>query len=126
MFSIISILSINSWTQDYKKIINEQQIIETDIEGTCLKLGKIRVENPVVKEADGAIERLHPNEARLRNLSYSAPLFLEMTVVKEGQDTQDEPIEANIGQLPIMLKSKVCNLVDMTDEEKNLGRRRSA
>ncbi|MDY0266535.1 MAG: DNA-directed RNA polymerase subunit B'' [Methanimicrococcus sp.] len=101
-----------------QKIINEQQIIETDIEGTCLKLGKIRVENPVVKEADGAIERLHPNEARLRNLSYSAPLFLEMTVVKEGQDTQDEPIEANIGQLPIMLKSKVCNLVDMTDEEK--------
>ncbi|WP_318785012.1 DNA-directed RNA polymerase subunit B'' [Methanimicrococcus hacksteinii] len=104
-----------------QKIIDEQQIIETDIEGTYLKLGKIRVESPVVKEADGAIERLYPNEGRLRNLSYSAPLFLEMTVVKEGQDTREEPIEANIGQLPIMLKSKVCNLIGMTDEEKILN-----
>ena len=101
-----------------QKIIDEQKIIETDIEGTYLKLGSIRVEYPVVKEADGAIEKLYPNEARLRNLSYSAPLYLEMSVVKEGLETQEEPIEANIGQLPIMLKSRVCNLVGMTDEEK--------
>lgn len=104
-----------------QKIIDEQKIIETDIEGTYLKLGNIRVEYPVVKEADGAIEKLYPNEARLRNLSYSAPLYLEMTVVKEGQETQEEPIEANIGQLPIMLKSGVCNLIGMTDEEKILN-----
>ncbi len=101
-----------------QKIIDEQQIIETDIEGTYLKLGRIRVENPVVSEADGATNRLFPNEARLRNLSYSAPLYLEMSVVKEGQETQDEPIEAKIGQLPIMLKSKVCNLIGMSDDEK--------
>ena len=101
-----------------QKIIDEQKIIETDIEGTYLKLGRIRVEYPVVKEADGAIEKLYPNEARLRNLSYSAPLYLEMSVVKEGVETQEEPIEANVGQLPIMLKSKVCNLVGMADEEK--------
>ena len=56
-----------------QKIIDEQKIIETDLEDTYIKLGKIRVENPVVKEADGAIEKLYPNEARLRNLSYSAP-----------------------------------------------------
>jgi DNA-directed RNA polymerase, beta subunit/140 kD subunit len=101
-----------------QKIIDEQKLIETDIEGTYLKLGNIRVEYPVVKEADGAIEKLYPNEARLRNLSYSAPLFLEMTVIKEGQDTTEEPIEANIGQLPIMLKSRVCNLIGMSNEEK--------
>jgi len=49
-----------------QKIIDEQRTIETDIEDTYLKLGKIRVEHPVVKEADGAIEKLYPNEARLR------------------------------------------------------------
>ncbi|WNY25110.1 DNA-directed RNA polymerase subunit B'' [Methanolapillus millepedarum] len=101
-----------------QKIIDEQKIIETDIEGTYLKLGKIRVETPVVKEADGAIEPLYPNEARLRNLSYSAPLYLQMTVIKDGIENYDEPTEANIGQLPIMLKSKVCNLIGMSDEEK--------
>ena len=99
-----------------QKIIDEQRIIETDIEDTYLKLGKIRVEHPVVKEADGAIEKLYPNEGRLRNLSYSGPLYLEMSVVKEG--VESEVIEAKIGQLPIMIKSKICNLLGLSDTEK--------
>ncbi len=101
-----------------QKIIDEQKIIETDIDGTYLKLGKIRVENPIVKEADGAIEKLYPNEARLRNLSYSAPLYLEMKVIKNKQEMTENSVEANIGQLPIMLKSKMCNLMSISDEEK--------
>lgn len=101
-----------------QKIIDEQKIIETDIDGTYLKLGKIIVENPLFKEADGAVEKLYPNEARLRNLSYSAPLFLEMTVIKDRKETTENSIRANIGQLPIMLKSKLCNLINTSNEEK--------
>ncbi len=100
-----------------QKIIDEQKIIETDIEGTHLKLGRIRVEHPVVKEADGAIEKLYPNEARLRNLSYSGPLYLEMSVVSE-ENGESEVLEAKIGQLPIMAKSKICNLLGLNDSEK--------
>lgn len=99
-----------------QKIIDEQRIIETDIEETYLKLGKIRVEHPVVKEADGAIEKLYPNEGRLRNLSYSGPLYLEMSVVKEG--IESEVMEAKIGQLPIMIKSEICNLLGLSETEK--------
>ncbi|KXS46620.1 MAG: DNA-directed RNA polymerase subunit B' [Methanohalophilus sp. T328-1] len=98
-----------------QKVIDEQHVIETDIEDIYVKLGRIRVEKPVVKEADGAIENLYPNEARLRNLSYSAPLFLEMSVVKDGEES--EPREAKIGQLPVMIKSEICNLVGIDDEE---------
>ncbi|ODV49033.1 DNA-directed RNA polymerase subunit B' [Methanohalophilus euhalobius] len=98
-----------------QKVIDEQHLIETDIEDIYVKLGRIRVEKPVVKEADGAIENLYPNEARLRNLSYSAPLFLEMSVVKGGEES--EPREAKIGQLPVMIKSEICNLVGIDDEE---------
>ena len=99
-----------------QKIIDEQRIIETDIEDTYLKLGKIRVEHPVVKEADGAIEKLYPNEGRLRNLSYSGPLYLEMSVVKDG--IESEAMEAKIGQLPVMVKSKICNLLGLSEVEK--------
>ncbi|MDD2613771.1 MAG: DNA-directed RNA polymerase subunit B'' [Methanosarcina sp.] len=99
-----------------QKIIDEQKVIETDIEDTYLRLGKIRVEHPVVKEADGAIEKLYPNEGRLRNLSYSGPLYLEMGVVKDG--VESEMTEAKIGQLPIMVKSKICNLPGLSDAEK--------
>lgn len=98
-----------------QKIIDEQRIIETDLEDTYIKLGKIRVENPVVKEADGAIEKLYPNEARLRNLSYAAPLYLEMSVIVG--DDEKEPQEAKIGQLPVMIKSSICNMTELTNTE---------
>ncbi|MFA0822034.1 MAG: DNA-directed RNA polymerase subunit B'' [Methanomethylovorans sp.] len=98
-----------------QNIINEQGVIETDIEDVYIKLGNIRVEKPVVKEADGAIEKLYPNEARLRNLSYSAPIYLQMNVV-QGEE-ESEPVEAKIGQLPVMIKSSICNLVDLNEKE---------
>jgi len=98
-----------------QKVINEQGTIETDIEDTYVKLGEIRIGKPIVKEADGAQDMLYPNDARLRNISYSAPIFLEMVIVQGDQ--QKEPVEAVIGQLPIMLLSKSCNLFDMTPEE---------
>ncbi|NIA02923.1 MAG: DNA-directed RNA polymerase subunit B'', partial [Nitrospirae bacterium] len=48
-----------------QKVIDEQGIIETDIEDTYVRLGKIRIGEPNVKEADGAQDLLFPNDARL-------------------------------------------------------------
>ena len=98
-----------------QKVINEQATIETDIEDTYVRLGGIRVGKPTVKEADGAQDILYPNDGRLRNITYSAPLFLEMTIVKG--ETENEPVEAVIGQLPMMLMSKGCNLADISYDE---------
>ena len=81
-----------------QKVIDEVGIIETNIEETYVKLGSIRVENPTVTEADGSVERLYPNDARLRNLTYASPLRLEMTIV-EGE-TEKEPVDAMIRLLP--------------------------
>ncbi len=98
-----------------QKVIDEVGTIETNIENTYVRLGKIRVERPMVREADGSIERLYPNDARLRNLTYASPIKLEMIIV-EGE-TEKEPVEAEIGTLPIMLNSKVCNLSGMSPDE---------
>jgi DNA-directed RNA polymerase subunit B" len=98
-----------------QKVIDEQRIIETEIEGTYVKLKKIRVGFPVVREADGAVDRLHPAEARLRNITYAAPLFLSMTIVTP--DGEKEEKEAEIGLLPIMIWSKKCNLVGLSYTE---------
>lgn len=98
-----------------QKVIDEVATIETNIENTYVKLGKIRVERPMVREADGSVERLYPNDARLRNLTYASPIKLEMIIV-EGE-TEKEPVEAEIGTLPIMLNSKVCNLSGMSPDE---------
>ncbi|MFP4006227.1 MAG: DNA-directed RNA polymerase subunit B'', partial [Candidatus Hadarchaeia archaeon] len=89
--------------------------IELDIEEFDVKLGDIRVGGPSVREADGSHPKIFPNESRLRNLNYSAPLYLEMIPVLDEQER--EPQEVYIGDLPVMVKSKICNLGDRTREE---------
>src|SRR3989454_1124062 len=68
----------------------------------------ISVGTPIVKEANGATHALTPMEARLRNLNYTTPIYLDFTVVENG--IEREPERVHIGNLPIMVKSKKCSL----------------
>lgn len=106
------------------EVDNERGIIRLDVdkldeESIDVKLGRITVGNPIVKEANGATHELTPMEARLRDLTYSAPIFLEFTIIENGMDR--EPEKVKIGDLPIMIKSKRCNLHrDLMSQERNL------
>ena len=79
-----------------------------------ITLGKIEIGKPVVTEADGSTSSIIPAEARLRNLTYSAPITLEITVRKDNQ-TDNQTVE--IGKIPVMVKSKICNTHGMSKEE---------
>jgi DNA-directed RNA polymerase subunit B len=68
----------------------------------------ITVGRPLIKEANGATHDLYPMEARLRNLNYSAPIHLEFTLFEDG--IEREPEKVHIGDMPVMIKSKKCNL----------------
>jgi DNA-directed RNA polymerase subunit B len=84
-----------------------------------IKLGdfKIGKENwgPWVKEADGSERKILPMEARIRDLTYSAPMFIEMSTVMNG--IESEGMWVNFGDLPVMLKSKICPLSTMSNSE---------
>ncbi|MCX6819042.1 MAG: DNA-directed RNA polymerase subunit B [Candidatus Aenigmarchaeota archaeon] len=80
-----------------------------------IRLGKVRIPKPCVKEADGSVRAITPIEARIRDLTYSSPIFVEMIPIINGVD--QEPQEVKIGELPIMLKSKLCFLSGMKEEE---------
>ncbi len=80
-----------------------------------IKLGKFRLSSPSVKEADGSVRELLPLEARMRNLTYASPMYVEMTPILNG--IESETIWVNFGDLPIMLKSKFCPLSKMTKKE---------
>ena len=79
-----------------------------------IKLGKISVDKPNIIEADGSIKMITPSEARLRDMTYSAPVRIEITIKYEGQV---ETAEVELGRIPIIVKSKVCNLYGMGAEE---------
>ena len=68
----------------------------------------IWVERPEIKEASGASNQITPTEARLRDLNYMAPITLRVSVVEDGVDKQQETLK--IGDMPVMVRSKVCTL----------------
>ncbi|NPE26435.1 DNA-directed RNA polymerase subunit B'' [Methanococcoides sp. SA1] len=79
-----------------------------------IKLGKVRVGKPNVVESDGSSRPITPAEVRLRNLTYSAPIWMEMTINYAGQV---ETEEVELGRIPVMVGSRSCNLEGMSEEE---------
>jgi DNA-directed RNA polymerase subunit B" len=115
---------VNQQLVSYNKFLDVgiQQVVDrigkisTNVEGFELKLGKVRIEQPRYYEVKGGYRQILPNEARLRNLSYSAPIFLEIIPVFNGVE---RPVYSDvfIGELPVMLKSKLCYLSTMRRDE---------
>jgi len=98
-----------------QEIVDELNVsLATSEEEIEIKLGKVKIEKPNITEADGATNLVTPAEARLRNLTYSAPVFLEVSV-KQGSQFENHEVE--IGRIPIIVKSKVCNTCGMSKEQ---------
>ena len=81
-----------------------------------IKTGNVEIRKPFIKEADGSNSKIFPTEARLRNLTYSAHMYLEMALTKKGDEEQDME-KVYIGELPVMLKSNICHLNGLSEEE---------
>ncbi|KIY51271.1 DNA-directed RNA polymerase II, subunit 2 [Fistulina hepatica ATCC 64428] len=97
-----------------------------------LKFGQIFLSKPSTTEPDGSSVTVFPQEARLRNLTYSAPLYVEMDKrVYSGHEDPDtgetkwvlmpEACETNtriwLGKVPIMLRSSFCILHHLSDTD---------
>lgn len=109
-----NVTSFNDFIENrMQEIINEISagINQEDFE---IHFGKIKVGRPQIIESDGSTSYVMPYEARIRNLTYSAPITLEITIKKEGQI--DSGV-VEIGRIPVMVKSKVCNTYGLSKEE---------
>ena len=74
---------------------------------------------PQIHENNGAIKLMFPQEARLRNFTYSASTTVDMNIkyiVRSGPNLETTQTfykvipRVHIGKLPIMLKSNICVL----------------
>ncbi len=90
-------------------------IIPPNVESFKIRLDKIWVMKPEITEADGSKRNIYPAEARLRKLSYAAPIFIEVSA--HVNDVQRESFTTQIGSLPIMLHSNYCHLNKLSKQE---------
>jgi DNA-directed RNA polymerase beta subunit len=120
-FVASDINSFNSFIDnELQKIIEENRVIEPtiiphNIDEFKIRLDKIWVTKPEITEADGSKRPIFPIEARLRKISYAAPVFIEVSAHING--IQRESFTTQVGSLPIMLKSDYCHLNKLSREE---------
>ena len=89
-----------------------------------LEFKRTQIGRPIIQENTGVRRLLVPNEARIRNITYAANLYCDIThrirYRNENGDWGDWDSEDKnrvlICKLPLMLGSKYCQLSDQTTE----------
>lgn len=86
-----------------------------------LSFQNVSLRKPTIFENNGAILPMMPNDARLRNLTYASPLFVDVLVrtthidnTRGGERQTRERLFPNVhmGKIPVMVGSKYCLLHD--------------
>ncbi len=99
--------------QNAAKTTNEYEI--------SLEFERITMRKPTIFENNGAIQPMLPNDARLRNLTYAAPLNVDVKVTTTFIDHGRGGIRetrtrlfpnVHLGKVPVMVGSKFCLLSD--------------
>lgn len=81
-----------------------------------INMRNMQLHRPQIYENNGATKMMMPQEARLRNFTYSVPITVDLHITykiyKNGKHDIIESVIKNvyIGKMPIMLKSSICNL----------------
>jgi len=112
---------LNSFDEFLKKGLQEiiDEIAHIDVENAeypyKIQLGRIQFKQPRMMELDGSVTHITPAEARVRNVSYVAPLMLEANVIEDGKTLESRFI--HIGDIPVMVKSESCILRSFTQQK---------
>ena len=86
----------------------------------AIQFHNVAIRKPTIFEANGALTPMYPNDARLRNLTYSAPVYLDMevttTMTDPGKGTKESRVQLLkgilVGKVPVMVGSEYCLLLE--------------
>ncbi|GAA6054796.1 hypothetical protein JCM3770_007439 [Rhodotorula araucariae] len=98
---------------DLQAILRANARITSDVDPNFfLEYTDIRVGAPERPDDNAATSQITPHECRLRDLSYSAPVYVSVRYTRGRQEVVSKGIR--IGRLPIMLRSNKCILTGKT------------
>ncbi|KAI9699343.1 MAG: DNA-directed RNA polymerase III core subunit ret1 [Candelina mexicana] len=103
---------------ELKKIVEANKKVLSDVEPKFfLKYTDIYVGTPERLNPEGE-KQITPNECRLRDMTYAAPVFVDIEYVRGKQVVKRRKI--SIGRLPIMLRSSKCILTNRPEKDMGL------
>ena len=102
-------------TVELQQILLANQKVHCDADPSFfLKYTDIRVGAPSVEE-ELVVSKTTPNECRLRDMTYAAPILVDVEYVRGRRLVKRQNVV--IGRMPIMLRSCRCVLTDRTRGE---------
>ncbi|KAK9453154.1 hypothetical protein V1511DRAFT_505784 [Dipodascopsis uninucleata] len=94
---------------DLKKIVKANERVVSDVDPEFyLKYLDIRVGMPQRKDQNSLNTDITPHECRLRDLTYAAPIFVDVEYTRGKRVVVHKGLE--IGRMPVMLRSQRCVL----------------
>ncbi|CUM62894.1 uncharacterized protein PRCAT00000453001 [Priceomyces carsonii] len=101
---------------DLKKIVKANELVLSDVDPEFyLKYLSIRVGHKSTSSAGTKEVLLAPHECRLRDLTYSAPIYVDVEYTRGRKIIMHKDLE--IGRMPIMLRSNKCILDGIDDSQ---------
>ncbi len=105
---------------ELRKIIQANEKVDSDIDPHFyLRYSDIRVGMPTMNE-NLITYAVTPQECRLRDLTYSAPIVVDIEYVRGRQVVIRKDV--SIGRMPIMLRSSHCPLAAAGGDERSFAR----
>ena len=99
--------------QDYDKESDKYKL------EMIITFSNFQLHRPQIHENNGAIKLMFPQEARLRNFTYSSSMTFDLNIkyiTRNGNNLENSQIfckkipSVHIGKMPVMLKSSICLL----------------
>lgn len=97
-----------------QSIIDEVGYVANDTHE--IQFGKVHISRVSISELDGTTHIVYPDEVRLRNLSYSSSLFVDITLTQGDKKQVFE--KCFMGKVPMMVGTKYCNTQIAPQENK--------
>jgi DNA-directed RNA polymerase beta subunit len=112
------IIIYDNYNEQEKKFMNEHVI----------EFGEVKIGKPIIVENNGNIKEMYPNEARLRNLTYSSDITCDLhyKIITHHEGVEESEVvevptfqNISLGRIPIMLGSKFCILSEQVNKTRS-------
>ena len=96
----------------------------------CVEFANVQIRKPTIFENNGAVTPMYPNDARLRNMTYAAPVYTDIIATYTMKTpapygSGKEPVvtvsrrtlpHVQVGRIPVMVGSDFCLLSDTPEK----------